>query len=100
MSQQAFKDALTKLATDAAFRAQATTDPAKVVEAFPALSREEIRALAQAGRVAGASMTKVDDIFGKPVERVTEDIEGGGTSVSVSCCCCCCCGTEGLILHA
>jgi hypothetical protein len=94
MSATSFKDALHKLATDAQFRNDAINDPTKVVEQYR-LTREELRALASAGRMSGADMTQVDAIFGFVVPaQITSPQD-----TSISCCCCCCCGTEGILVH-
>ncbi len=95
MSQQSFKDALTRLATDSSFRDEATNNPARVVEEFE-LTREELRALANAAKVSGADMTQVDAILG---QTVASQPPANPADWSVSCCCCCCCGTEGIVVN-
>ena len=90
-SRKEFQRALTVLASDGEFRAQATKDPRVITRKFK-LSLTELESLREVAIMSGADVTAVNKARVQAIsERVTSV---SATDIDVSCCscCCCCCG--------
>jgi hypothetical protein len=86
-----FKRALTALASDAQFRAQATKDPKIITRKFK-LSLRELNSLREVAVMSGADIKAVDKLR---VAEIKANIgRAKATNIDISCCscCCCCCG--------
>jgi hypothetical protein len=86
----AFKEALTRLASDSDYRGRAIADPALIVQDYQ-LSEREIQALRQAAEMSGVDTSEIDRVVASEGQGLASNV-----NVTVSCCCCCCCGETGV----
>lgn len=91
-----FKKALTKLASDAAYRNKAIQDPNIITHDFK-LSLVELEQLRNAAELSGADLTQVQRIRAESFMQVAthpsaETLKKVNINVSCCSCCCCCCG--------
>lgn len=98
-----FRKALTRLATDAAYRKQATQDPTLITKDFK-LSLRDLQALRQVAVLSGADLTTVNKVRAESFAHFSPEFtklgQGGlAADVNVSCCscCCCCCGETAVL---
>lgn len=90
-SRNEFKRALSKLATDEKFRAQATKDPTVVTRQFK-LSLKELSALREAAVMSGADVKAVDKVRLREISARVGLVSATDIDISCCSCCCCCCG--------
>lgn len=83
-----FREALRRLASDNAYRLQATNDPKSILADFN-LKKHDIEALRSAAIMSGADLTEVDKLLAKP--GVANYPLGADMLMDNGCCCCCCC---------
>jgi hypothetical protein len=85
-----FKQALTRLAEDQAYRRKAIRNPAVVVRDFD-LSLKELSALRGVAVMSGADIKQVDRLSAAAID-LHAGMENMDIDVSCCSCCCCCCG--------
>jgi hypothetical protein len=90
-----FKKALSKLASDAAYRNKATRDPNIITQDFK-LSLAELEALRDAAEMSGADLSQVRKVRAQSFQQLSTQAPHATTDlrINISCCscCCCCCG--------
>lgn len=98
-----FRKALTRLASDEAYREKAQKDPQLIMNDFK-LSVRDLQALRQVAVLSGADLTAVNKVRAESFARLGSEFthlgRGGlAADVNVSCCscCCCCCGETAVL---
>lgn len=102
-----FRKALSRLATDAKYREQATKNPELILKDFK-LSLRDLQALRQVAALSGADVTAVNKVRAREFARLSDEfgVLGKGalaaTDIDISCCscCCCCCGETAVSVAA
>lgn len=89
-----FKKALTKLASDVAYRNKAIHDPNIITHDFK-LSLEELESLRNAAEMSGADISQVRKLRAQSFQSLSaQPLATARIRINISCCscCCCCCG--------
>jgi hypothetical protein len=104
-----FRKALSRLATDAKYRQQATKNPEVILKDFK-LSLRDLQALRQVAVLSGADISAVNKVRAREMARLSDEfgVLGKGalapaaTDIDISCCscCCCCCGETAVSVAA
>jgi hypothetical protein len=80
-----FKAALTRLASDTAYRSTAIREPSVITSDFK-LSTRELYALREAAKLSGHDIAEIDAVI------TSNQLAAVDVDVDHCCCCCCCCG--------
>lgn len=93
-AKDGFREALRKIASDAAYRQKAIADPKSILNDFE-LTKRDVDALRQAAILSGADVTEIDKLMSRP-DVANYDGDHPMFMNNGCCCCCCCCGETGV----
>lgn len=93
-AKDGFREALRKIASDAAYRQQATANPKMILGDFD-LKKEDVDALRKAAVLSGVDTSEIDKLMaGAGIANY--DDKHPMLMNNGCCCCCCCCGEAGV----
>ncbi len=93
-----FRQALTRLASDPAYREQASAEPSIITKDFR-LGLRELQALRQVAIMSGADVTAVNRLRAEAISKGANQSPMAQSDINISCCscCCCCCGETAVV---